>query len=210
MGIVLNIPESALDYVLYGDNSSMVSDYLQTQLAALPVAFNHFTQRVKDAMVTSYNHINDTFTKYGILSSLQTQGVQAVDNHYQVLTTFQELQQANPTMQRWVMAHPEVRQLYVDQNLDGYSESYQNVFGDEVGEKDYNYRQVMSGSFVDLPNDEFKRVIYHDDLMSGDRAPDYYEKVVVRDTWHHIDNMLAETKFDFTCTSDAPMKINRG
>lgn len=210
MGIVYNVPEAAMDYVLYGDNSSMVSDYLQAQLAAMPATFNQFTQRIRDAVVCSYNYVNDSLSRMGILSSLSSQGVQVLDNYIVELNSFQGLQQADYTMQRWVMSHPEVRSLYLGQNLDGYSETYQNVFGKHVGEEDYNYRMVMSGAYVDLPDDTYKRVVYIDDLYPGDRELSYAEKVTIRSTWGHIDNLLAECKFDFTCNSETPVKINRG
>lgn len=209
MGIVHTIPEAAMDYVLYGDNSSVVSDYIQQQLAAMPVAFNAFTQRIRDAAVASYNYLNDTMVKYGIINSLQGSNVNIVDNYIHEINSFEGLQQANPVMQRWIMAHREVRQLYIDQNVDGYSDTYQNVFGKEVGEDDYNYRRVMSGRFVDLPDGSYKRSIYMDDLMPGDRELEYHEKVAIRSTWEHIDNLLAECKFDFTCNSETPVKINR-
>lgn len=209
MGIVHTIPEAALDYVLYGDNSSMVSDYLQSQLAAMPAVYNSFTQRIRDAVTTSYNYVNDALVKYGIINCLQGNNINIVDNYIHEINSFQGLQQANPTMQRWIMSHPQVRELYHEQNLDGYSDSYQNVFGKEVGEDDYNYRRVMSGKFVDLPDGSYKRVIYCDDLMPGDRELEYHEKVAIRSTWDHIDNLLTECKFDFTCNSETPVKINR-
>lgn len=36
MGIVATIPESAVDYVLYGDKSHIVGEYLRNQLSNIP------------------------------------------------------------------------------------------------------------------------------------------------------------------------------
>ena len=209
MGIVHTIPEAAMDYVLYGDNSAMVSDYLQYQLSTMPAVFNNFTQRIRDAVTTSYNYVTDAVTKYGIMSSLQQQGVRAVDSYIVPLQTFEQLQGADMVMQRWIMSHPQVRQLYLQQDIDGYSESYQNVFGSNVGQTDYNYRMVMDGKFVDESDGSYTRHFYHDELIPGDRQLEYHEKATIRQTWHYIDNLLQECKFDFTCNSEEPVKINR-
>lgn len=209
MGVVLSVSEPALDAYLYGgSNSGILNNYLANQMAQIQPAFNAFSQRIYDSIASSYNFINDKLVQYGILNQLQSQGLQALDNYYMTLSSFQDLQNANLTMQRWVMAHPVVRQLYLDQNIDGYSNSYQNVFGKDVGENDYNYRRIMDGALVD-GDDCWVVKYYLDDLMPGDREPNHYEKTQVRNTYDTIDHFLATCKFDFTSTSEEPPKINR-
>lgn len=208
MGIVATIPESAVDYVLYGDKSHIVSDYLRSQLSNMPQVFNQFTQRIYGAISESYQYVNDALTRYGILNQLTSQGVIATDDYMRVLSTFEELQQASPVMQRWIMSHPEVRQLYLDQNLDGYSNSYVNVFGNGVKENDYNWRRVMTGVLQDDGETSW-RTFYHDDLIAGDRELDHHEKVIALTTYDAMDLILQDNPYDFTLTSDVLMKINR-
>lgn len=208
MGIVLNISEPALDHVLYGDKSQVVGNYLAMQLQNLPPAFNDFTQRVYNSVQNTYNYVTDKLTQYGILNQLQQQGVQSVGNYYMQLDSFQQLQEANVTMQRWVMSHPELRQHYLDQNLDGYSEEYNNVFGNGIGVNDYNYRRVMDGVPVDY-DDHFTVNYYLEDLMEGDRELDHYEKTLILHTYDTIDWLLRTEKFDFTVNTESPPKINK-
>jgi len=52
MGIIVNVPQGGLDYVLYGDKSSVVGNYVQNQLQKIPQVFNEFTQRVYDNLMT--------------------------------------------------------------------------------------------------------------------------------------------------------------
>lgn len=208
MGIVVNVPEAGLDYVLYGDKSNVISNYLYNQMQALPQAFNEFSQRIHNAMTTSYNYINDKLTQYGILNQIQDNGLKIVDNYYEELLTFQQLQNANLTMQRWVMAHPQIRQMYVDQNLDGYSGTYKNISGKDVGEKDYNYRMVMDGAVIPT-EDGWTMKHYIDDLQIGDRELNHFEKVKIRSTWEAMDWFLATSNFDFTCKSTEPVKFNK-
>lgn len=208
MGKVLRISEPALDLVLYGNNqSSILNNYLSQQLQTVRPGFNEFSDRIYQTLQNTYNFVNDKLIQYGLLSQLHSQGVQVVDNYYAELTSFTALQTANPTMQRWVMSHPQVRQLYLDQNIDGYSGTYKNVFGKNVGEEDYNYRRVMDGVVQDTDNG-FIIKTYIDDIAPGDRELDHYEKVQILHTYDAIDHILSTCKFDFTITSEDPIKRN--
>lgn len=208
MGIVVNVPEAGLDMVLYGDKSSVISNYLYQQMQNLPQAFNEFSERIYNAMSNSYNYVNDKLTQYGILNELRNSGLKIVDNYYEELLTFQQLQNANLTMQRWVMAHPQIRQMYVDQNLDGYSGTYKNISGKDTGEEDYNYRMVMDGAVIPT-EDGWVMKHYIDDLQTGDRELNHFEKVKIRSTWEAMDWFLQTSNFDFTLKSDTPVKFNK-
>ena len=209
MGIVMELSEPALDLALYGDKSGILNNYLSQQLQNIKPAYNEFSNRIYQCLQSSYNFVNNQMVKYGLLNQLDSNGIQALDNYYADLTSFIALQNANATMQRWIMAHPDVRKLYLDQNIDGYSGSYQNVFGKEIGEDDYNYRRVMDGVMCDEGDITVVRQ-YLDDLLEGDRELNHYEKVKILHTYDAIDYLLKECKFDFTCKSDEPSKINRG
>ena len=208
MGIVVNVPEAGLDYVLYGDKSNVISNYLYNQMQALPQAYNEFSERVRNAMSASYNYVNDKLTQYGILNQLQNSGLKVVDNYYEELLTFQQLQNANLTMQRWVMTHPQIKQMYIDQNLDGYSGTYKNISGKTAGEEDYNYRLVMDGGLIPT-EDGWTVKHYLEDLQIGDRELTHFEKVRIRNTWEAMDWFLSTSNFDFTLKSDTPVKFNK-
>ncbi|WP_396190469.1 hypothetical protein [Flavobacterium sp.] len=208
MGVVVTVPEAALDYAVYGDNSRMISNYLANQMSEMPQVFNAFTSKVYNAMMASYNYVNDTMIKHNLIGTLRQKGVEVIDNYIVPLTDIEQLKTANPTMQRWVMAQPELRQLYLNQNVDGYSDQYRNVFGNEVGEADYNYRRVMDGVLQDDGKESFIRR-YHEELYPGDRELDHAEKVMILQTHDYISQILASCDIDFTCKSTEPVKINR-
>ena len=208
MGQVITVSEAALPMVLYGDKSQVVGNYIMQQLGQMPQVFNEFSQRVYDSLLTSYNFINDKLTQYGIRNEIQNSGLQIVDNYYEDLMSFQRLQEANLTMQRWIMAHPQVRQMYVDQNLDGYSSTYKNISGKETGEEEYNYRMVMDG-VVQPTEDGWVVKHFIQDLMVGDRELTHFEKSKILTTWECIDHVLSSGDWDFTCKSDQPVKFNK-
>jgi len=208
--MVIDVPQAGMDYVLYGDKSNVISNYLYNQMQNLPTAFNAFSQKVHDSLMTSYNYVNDKLTQYGIMNQLSNSGVKIVDNYFEELLSFQQLQNANLTMQRWVMTHPQVREFYLNQNVDGYSDTYKNVFGKDAGDKDYNYRRVMDGMLQDNPDDSWVTHYYDEDLIIGDRELNHFEKVKILSTWDAMDWILnnCDFKYDFTCKSDEPVKRN--
>lgn len=206
--MVLNISEPGADLLMYGNKAPILTNYLMNQMQNIKPAFNEFSNKIYTSLQNSFNFVNDKMIQYGLMNQLANQGVQILDNYFVDLMSFQDLQNANVTMQRWVMAHPDIRQLYINQDIDGYSETYKNVFGKNTGENDYNYRRVMDGVLVDN-EDGFVIRNYLEDLLPGDKELDHYEKVRVLHTYDTIDWILNSCKFDFTCKSDQPSKINR-
>ena len=98
------------------------------------------------------------------------------------LTQLDELQTASFQMQRWIMAEPTIRQTYLNQQIDGYSDTYVNVFGKAVGEDHYDYCRVMDG--VVLPNNETHYVkFYANSEDSMDQILTHFDKCDILDTW---------------------------
>lgn len=211
MGRVLNLSGPAMDMMMYGERSPFLSNYLSEQihhLTNMPI-LNQFGTRILNAVTNSYNFITDQMTQLGFKRELENLNVGILDNYFTNLTTWEQLQQANTTMQRWVMANPKLKELYVKQNIDGYGEEYRDITDGAIGEDDYNYRRVMSGVIQDVGEDEYKIVHYYEDLLPGDRELTHYEKDIVLNTWSTVDWILENCEFDFTCKSDVPVKINR-
>ena len=208
MGIVTTIPEAGLDYMLYGDKSNVVKSYLEQQFQSLPQVFSQVGNRIYQAMQSSYDYLSDAAARFRLFDRIRQAGVAVEGDYFEPLLSFESLQNATPLMQRWVMAHPQTRELYLDQNLEGYADSYHNVFGNEVGPEDYNWRRVMTGVLVEEGEDDCIRH-YVDTLYPGDRPLEFEEKTVVRKMWGYQDLLLATSNFDFTAKSETPVKINR-
>ena len=205
MGQVINLSEPALDYLLYGDQTAKVTNYLYNQIQALPKTFNAFAERVYSSMLSSYNFLTNNLTQYAIQNQLQENGLVAVNDYYRELSSYEQLATANLTMQRWVMAHPDVKTLYNKQAIDGYSETYPMVGDNGVGINDYNYRRVMNNALQDTENG-WKVQTYIDDLYKGDRELTAREQIIIRNSWDAIDHILHSCKFDFTVNSKDPIE----
>lgn len=120
-----------------------------------------------------------------------------------------ELQQAPITMQRWVMAQPDLRKLYHSQRCDGYSDTYIDMHPGVRGESHYDYRRVMDGVVVfddeEDPESNYRIKWYHEDLLPEDNELSSEEKVDIIATWDFIAHSLISGKDDPTSRHNAEL-----
>lgn len=211
MGIVVDVSAPTLDYVLYGDNSNVVTNYLTSQLNSFTGHLSDLGRSIYNRLETSRDFINSSLTQFQIRNELgtQLQSVMIDQEYIKELLILEEIKQASLTMQRWVMANPQVKQLYVDQDIDGYSNTYVNHFGDGVGKDDYNYRRVMDGVIVDKDDGSWEVNHYFEELLPGDRELTLFEKANVLNTWSYMEWLLENNKIDFTNQSSKNVKRNK-
>lgn len=114
------------------------------------------------------------------------------------------LQQAQPVMQRWIMANPTVRQLYHDQGCDGYADTYIDYHPKKIGNDHYDYRRATNGMVqIDEQKDEWFVNLHIDDLYDGDRELSHDEKVDIFNTWEIIEMFVKAGKEDPTSASNS-------
>ena len=210
MAVIVSSSTSGIDYALYGDKSHVVANYVQQQLQQLPVYASAYQERMLNSLQASYSYLTDSAIKHNIVQSLRSAGVDLGNNFIVELRSFEELQNANLTMQRWVMADPFMRELYLAQNIDGYSDTYINTSDKYIAERDYHYQLAMSGVPVEVGEGQTLTSFYHaeEDLREGDRVLSHHETIAIQRTWANARHIATEMGFDFTCKSEVPTKIN--
>ena len=209
MGIVVNLSEPALDLTLYGDRGGFMQNYLQQQSANLGTAFNEFGGMLRNALNTSYNFVTDQLVQMGLREELNRTGLNIVDNYYAPLFDYQALYDANLTMQRWIMANPSMRTLYLNDNVEGYADSYIDLNpSDGIGKDHYDYRRATNGVILDGPDDTWTLSHHFEDLLPGDRELTHSEKCDIILTWGAVDFILENGDFDFSARKEKK-KINR-
>lgn len=116
-----------------------------------------------------------------------------ITNQVSALRSMESLQTASPYMQRWIMAEPELRKRYLNQEVDGYSDTYVNYHGDAVGSDHYDYRRILSG-LVETQGDDEDYIcrIYADELPPGDKELTPFQQFDVLDTWARVTRYLDE------------------
>lgn len=123
-----------------------------------------------------------------------------IQNRIQFLSEIESLQNAPFVMQRWVMANPVIRQAYHNQQCDGYSESYVDVFPKNIGENHYDYRRVMDGVVIET-EDSWRVKFYPDEIHHGDKELDHDQKVLILNTWSIGEMFMSKLKEDPTSKS---------
>lgn len=133
-----------------------------------------------------------------LLRNLGTKIANVWSSGIQQLYSIDELQTADTIMQRWVMAHPGVRAMYLDNRCEGYGDAYENVQGEAIGRGQYDYRQVMNGVMIAPEEGDAYTEFYHDSRSSNDIVLSVSEQVDILSTWGLIDRLLEEQDEDPT------------
>lgn len=128
-------------------------------------------------------------------------------NIIHICDNIDDLRSAGLVMQRWIMAQPDLRQEFVMQRMDGYSETYNNLHGNAVGRKHYDYRRVTQDRVMlekcEETGEECFFVNHHiEELAVGDRELHSDEQDVIMDAWDII-KMSIQAGLDPTNVWDA-------
>lgn len=122
-------------------------------------------------------------------------------NEAQYYTSIGQFQSATPMMMGYIMACPEVKQMYYDQRLDGYTGAWVDPSPGKTGWDDPVYRQVMNGIAVDHPEHDFHIRVVLEDVDDNVRPLQIDEKVKLMATWETLRGFLEEGKADPTSQS---------
>lgn len=112
-------------------------------------------------------------------------GVKRASSIYRT-TDLEEMRSAGYAMQRFMMAEVTTRQKFLRQQVDGFSETYQDMHKGHIGEAHYDYRRVMDGVWRQEQidgEDVMVREVYFENLVDGDRDLDPEEQHAILDTW---------------------------
>ena len=193
-----------LDVMGGGFISREVEDFLgqatQNIYNLLPQSGQQFIKQWSETYKTL-----DINSAMAMLNNLDQKTDKSWDNFtVHVLNTLQSLQTAGPVMQRWVMAHPETRERYLNNSLAGYGDSYHNYYGDVVGEDHADYRQVMNG-VGQLVNGSYEQRRFTELLVEGDVGLRPSQQLSILQTWDFLSAYLPDGDEDPTCEFGSPM-----
>ena len=170
--------DDAFNAVLYG-NAGIVN-YAQP-------TYSSVLSGIKGVAADLFNKGQQLYEKYnssyfldqarGIVNKVL--GVTANTDVIQIYDAQEHFKLATLTMQRWIMACPEVRKEYHAQRIDGYADTYVDVQPDAIGDKHYDYRVATDG-FV---KEDGEFVHYSIDYKPGDRQLTLGEQYAISRTW---------------------------
>lgn len=203
---------AAVQALLYGDVHPGTQHFFESQRGH---ALSGLTQ-------TAQRFAHEAVERFGFMASERTQrlirDVRRAANwvwhgdYIRPLRTVDELQFASPTMIRYIMAEPTVRQMYHDQQLAGYDDHYVDLQPKATGEELYEYRQVMQDIVVVDEDEHGNPIGWHADHFMEDVLEDgsvdelsFDEQMDIQQTWAHTLSAIKARRQDPTSTYGASL-----
>lgn len=170
-----------------------------TMMAMASTVGNTALQQIYSIAQQTYNYVMDT-RPWELAEALQRQTTHLFDpNGIRPLTALSELQTAKPVMQRWIMANPEIRQMWQANKIDGYSATYEDAQPGTIGASHYDYRLATSGmTTLDEETADWQAVTFTEELVEGDRAPSFLEKCDIAISWASCMHQMHTQQYDPT------------
>lgn len=183
----------SFDALLYGEDHPSTIGYLQNQYAGVSNTLSSASRAIYEKAKSTFEY----FTSHEAMRFARAAlaGAKGIFETARITTLWdiKEMQGASSVMQRWIMANPNVRNMYHLQKLEGYAESYTDFHPGDIGENHYDYRRVMDGMFIFHDEGKYDWEIKHylDELIEGDRDLIFEEKCEITTTWNAMDVLLA-------------------
>lgn len=199
--IMTNTP-TAFNAIAFPEQNPVNRLYIENQL-------NNFSNTLLDAgrqfLETSkdiYQQINDNEVVRSAKAALRMARGVYHSNTIQELYSLEELRSAQLTMQRYIMAEPNIRAAYHKQRCDGYSDTYIDVQPNHIKHDHYDYCRVMDGMVRDVVDDDSEDTwvvnTYAQDAVGNDTDElSFDEKTDIIYTWE-LAKMFMEANEDPT------------
>lgn len=173
---------------IYGAPDWKAMEFLSNQ-------YNNISAYAKDSSMEFFNNAKMMFDKLSGSTAMRMarQAGAVVGSMWDTddirhLKTLLDIQVAKSTMQRWIMANPVVREMYHNQQLDGYSDSYIDLHPNDIGENHYDYRRVMNGIAVEV-GERLLCTTYPDELFD-EKELSIEEQVDIKMTWDEVERLI--------------------
>lgn len=171
----------------------------QNMLSAAQNVGDAALQQIYQIAQQTYNYVMDT-RPWEMAEALMRQTTHMFDpNAIRTLAGLAALQTAKPTMQRWIMAMPEVREMYHNNQVDGYSATYEDAQPGKVGIDHYDWRRATNGMVEFVPEaEDWSSTTFTEELIGNDRELSFGEKVDIKVTWAECLHQMQTQQYDPT------------
>jgi hypothetical protein len=186
---------------VYGQNSANALNFLQEQYQRIGGYATEAARNFYESSKKAFNHFNGTQAMQYARKVLGELNMASEAKYIIEMTTLKDFQTCSVTMQRWVMACPDIRELYHKQRCDGYSSTYQDLHPGKIGEDHYDYRRAVNGLAEFKEDGGYEAVIYSEELHDDDRELDFGEQLAIRHTW-----LAAQALLKFSGNKDLTSK----
>lgn len=203
MAQVISGGEDAFRLMAFGIPAQQTLNYVESQYQQLRQVVGGVANQFIEGAYALYQKQSGEEAIRLAKATLRTASHFFQTNLIRPLPTIGDIQQAPIMMQRWIMADPVTRNLYHQNRIDGYSDSYVDLTPGVSGEGHKDWEMVMSGRVVEnaTPGDDEPEWI-STTYVHGDEEEDpiltLVEQNDILSTWDLIRTMFGPGKEDPT------------
>jgi len=180
-------------YAFSGEQNRDVMGYIATRFDDFRRSLSDVRQDMADWFTKQYHEQQAKAQSHAVRAFKDRVHQLFGNDGIRYLPTINDVQLADPEMARWVMAHPQLRQLYKDEQIVGYGDGYENVHPEGVGPTHYDYRRVTEGVVMrDEDRGDHYVNNYIEKFHTGDKTLSIREKDDILSTWGIVDDHLSD------------------
>lgn len=186
------------DTMLYSPATNSVRSYIENNLSNFSTSLTNAAKSFAVEAKNLYESINSDTVKNAAAAILRkANGILITDTVYPLLD-LRSVMSAQPTMINYVMAHIPTRALYQDKLINGYSDSYTDLFKTDIGENHYHYRNATTG-LVQINDEDVSYVKFHThELENENDELSHHQITAIQNTWDLLDHLLENSNIDYT------------
>lgn len=171
--------------------------YIRNGLTNLPSTLTDQAKNLFQGAFNYFKDVNSSLSKQRALNAISSISNFHQENTIYLINNIESARQASLTMQRYLMAESSVRELYHNQQCDGYSDTYVDLEPNAIGADHYEWRRVMSG-VVDYESEDKVTTMYWDEIRDGDRELGPFEQLLILDAWEFMRIAVSQMNEDPT------------
>lgn len=198
MANVIQGGEEVFNSLVYGQAHPNTLRFLQAQIADFGQTLTEAGQQFFSGIQTIFDRFHGSEAmRLGKQAQRKVSGLFELDI-IRPLWELSEIQNATPVNQRFIMAIPEVRELFHQQLCHGFAETYVDMFPQDIGRTHYDYRRINNGFVEETEDGDAKITYYYDEPYEGEFEPTLNDRVDFRTTRDAVLYHLRKRKSDPT------------
>lgn len=186
--------------IVYGVKHPGTLNFIRNQIENVNHAFHH----LNEASQRFYSNVGEMFERLNGSEAMRRARMVKekitgifIPDDIRYLNSIEKIQQAQPYMQRFIMAEPTIRRMYHNQQVDGYSHSYIDAEPLLIGKDHIDYRFVMDG-VVNTDEEGEHYYTFYDPENDIHRTLILDEQNDILNTWEMINISLEVNEYDPT------------
>jgi len=184
MAVVVYGGQNELDELISGDPHPGNFQLVENSQNQLPTnTLSQMGQHFADLARQTYEYFTESFAARKAKAASRAMKEQWELDTIRPLLDIGQLQHAPDTMLRYLMAEPNIRELYHQNQADGYRDRYTDQQPGVIGVDHYDYRRVTNGMVFEDDDGGWYFDEYAEDLEEGDRELYFVEQFEILRSW---------------------------